>query len=91
MSLLEGSSYLVLVGIAVPVKYWFGNPSLVHAMGSVHGGLFVLFLITLARVAVSEPWGWRRVLAAVGAAILPFGAFWFERRLRANQESDEPS
>jgi integral membrane protein len=85
VSLLEGTSYLVLVGFAVPMKYWMGSPAFVHVVGRVHGGLFVLFLIAVARVAVSEPWGWARVLRAVAAAMVPFGAFWFERRLRTER------
>ncbi len=87
VSVLEGTSYLLLIGVAVPVKYILGDPSLVRVLGRIHGGLFVLFLIALARVAASEPWGWRRVAGAILAAMAPFGAFWFERRLRRGEGS----
>jgi integral membrane protein len=85
VSLLEGVSYILLVGIAVPLKYLAGDPSLVKILGRVHGGLFVLFLFVLARAAMGIPWGWRRVAVAFVASIVPFGAFWLERTLRREE------
>jgi integral membrane protein len=82
VSLLEGISYLVLIGVGVPLKYWLGHPEVVQIAGRVHGGLFVVFLIALARVAVSAPWPPRKVLSAFIAAVIPFGAFWLEHQLR---------
>ncbi len=37
LGLLEGISLLVLVGVAVPLKHLYHDPSLVRALGPVHG------------------------------------------------------
>ncbi|MGS0527036.1 DUF3817 domain-containing protein [Zobellia nedashkovskayae] len=42
---LEGISLLVLVFIAVPMKYYFDNPNLTKSLGPIHGAIFILFLI----------------------------------------------
>ena len=51
---LEGISLLVLVFIAVPLKYAWQNPSLVKALGPVHGALFLLFVINALREGVEQ-------------------------------------
>ena len=82
VSLLEGISYTLLLFVAVPLKYLAHEPAMVRVLGRVHGGLFVLFLLALFRVAVGVPWGARKVTVAFLAAVVPLGAFWLERRLR---------
>jgi integral membrane protein len=76
---LEGVSYLVLLGIAMPLKYWAGVPLAVRIVGSVHGGLFILFFAAVAEVHVRRPTKipglWTR--AAI-ASIVPFGTFVFD-------------
>ena len=77
----EGVSTLVLFGIAMPLKYLADMPMAVRIVGSLHGFLFVclsiMLLMAVSRVPIS------RGLAFVGvvAAIVPFGPFWFDRRL----------
>lgn len=85
VSLLEGLSYLLLLGIAVPVKYLAHDPSLVRLMGRVHGGLFVLFVLALARAAAAAPWNARQIATAAVASFVPGGAFWLERKLRSEE------
>ena len=46
-ALAEAVSYLVLLGIAMPLKYIWQMPMAVKITGSIHGGLFVLFCVTL--------------------------------------------
>ena len=83
ISLAEGVSYLVLIGIAMPLKYAAGLPSAVRVIGMLHGVLFVAFVVGLALAAKSERWGAKQIVIAMIAALLPVGAFWLERRLRA--------
>lgn len=87
VSLLEGLSYLLLLGIAVPVKYLAHDPSLVRLMGRVHGALFVLFVLALVRAATAASWSARQWGTAAIASVVPGGAFWLERKLR----SEEPA
>ncbi len=82
ISLAEGVSYLVLVGIAMPLKYAAGVPSAVRIVGMLHGVLFVAFVVGLAIAAKAERWRLRAMAIAMIAAVLPFGAFWLDRRLR---------
>ena len=82
VSILEGISYLVLLGIAMPLKYLAGQPLAVRVVGSVHGALFVLFVIALAMVTIRARWRWTRAVVAMIASLLPFGAFALERSLR---------
>ena len=51
IALAEGISFLVLLGIAMPLKYAAGNPEPVRIVGWIHGGLFVLYLIAVVRAA----------------------------------------
>ncbi|MDP1824071.1 MAG: DUF3817 domain-containing protein [Archangium sp.] len=82
VSLAEGVSWLLLFFVAMPLKYGAGWPEGVWLMGRVHGGLFVLFVFSLARAAVDADWGAREIARAFAASLVPFGAFWLERRFR---------
>jgi integral membrane protein len=72
----EGISYLLLLFIAMPLKYAFGFPAAVKWMGSVHGFLFVAFMIMLYYSFMTK------VLTSKGAArafllsLVPFGTFY---------------
>lgn len=82
ISFAEGVSYLVLLGIAMPMKYLGGDTVAVPLLGRIHGGLFVLFAIALVQVASVERWSRRAIGTAMIAALLPLGAFWLERAIR---------
>lgn len=83
VALLEGISFLVLVFIAMPMKYLAGKPELVKQVGMAHGLLFVLFVLTLFQAATENNWGWKKPLIGFVASLLPFGTFWFEAKHRA--------
>lgn len=87
IGLLEGSSFLLLLLVAMPLKYLAGRPEAVQVVGAVHGGLWVLFLLAAGDVAVRRRWGAGRVMAAVAASVLPAGPFVFDRSLKQEQES----
>jgi integral membrane protein len=82
VSIAEGVSYLVLVGVAMPLKYAADMPMAVRVVGMAHGVLFIAFVFALAAAARAEGWSTRQSAIAMVAALLPFGAFWLERRLR---------
>lgn len=81
-SLLDGSSFLVLLGIAMPLKYLAGAPLAVRLVGSLHGLFFVALCVCLLEV-----W-WRRKLSLLGCAgvflcaLVPFAPFFLDRSLR---------
>jgi integral membrane protein len=85
VSLTEGVSYLVLMFIAVPMKYLGNQPHAVQIPGSIHGGLFILFVLSLLAVWRTDRWSFGKVVTAFIASNIPFGAFWFEARLRKSE------
>lgn len=87
VSLLEGVSFLVLLGIAMPLKYAAGIPEAVRYVGWAHGLLFVLFLLALFEASSAHRWSLPRIAGAFVAAVVPFGAFVLERKLRAEERA----
>jgi integral membrane protein len=86
----EGTSFLVLLGIAMPLKYAAGLPEVVLVVGWVHGLLWVLYLLAAIRAAVVQKWRLRTLLGAGVASVLPFGPFVFERWLRRQPRKVDP-
>ena len=76
----EGISYLLLLFVAMPLKYGLGMDMAVRVVGMAHGVLFIAYVATLALA-------WSRLGTRLGwiAAVLSFvpgGTFWLEARLR---------
>ncbi len=82
VSLIEGFSYVGLLGVAMPLKYVAGNAGAVRVAGMIHGVLFVLFCAALFSVATNRDWKLKQIAVALIAALVPLGAFWLEHRLR---------
>ena len=78
---LEGLSYLVLLGIAMPLKYYFDQPMAVRHVGMAHGVLFVLYVVAVFHAAFVRKWSFLKVLWALLASLIPFGTFYLERQL----------
>ena len=85
VAFLEGISYLVLLGIAMPLKYVAQMPLAVKYVGWAHGVLFMLFLVFLAEVTFTRSWSLKKVILAFLASIIPFGTFVLDRKLK-NEE-----
>lgn len=77
---LEALSYLLLLGVAMPLKYKFGLPIYVRITGSFHGLFFVLYCISLALTSREHRWPLKTTALAFISAFLPFGPFVFERK-----------
>jgi integral membrane protein len=78
----EGISYLLLLGVAMPLKYMAGIPEAVRIVGSLHGFLFVLFMVVLFRVWQTQKWPYERVAMAFLLSIVPFGTFYLDKKLK---------
>lgn len=91
VALLEGSSFVVLLFIAMPLKYLAGLPLAVRIVGTVHGGLFLVFLAVLYRAGSARRWPHRRWLIAFISSVVPFGTFAFDRSLRREIAEATPS
>jgi integral membrane protein len=78
---LEGVSLLVLIFIAVPLKYIGHDPAMVKAMGPVHGALFLLFIVNTVSVGVEQKWRLKTTSKVLLACIIPFGTFYIDRKI----------
>ena len=87
LGMLEGSSFLILLGVAMPLKYLAGRPEMVRMVGMAHGILFLLFVAAVVRVAVAMRWPLGRVAAALAASVVPFGPFILDARLLRGLET----
>ncbi len=80
--LVEAVSYMVLVGVAMPLKYLAGLPGAVRAVGWVHGVLFVAFCGALLLTVAVARWPLGRAALVFAAALVPFGPFVVDSRMR---------
>lgn len=81
IAILEGISFLILLFIAMPLKYLADMPKAVKMAGSLHGLLFVLFIVFLYEVKDKENWSFGKTGMAFLASVIPFGTFWFDKKL----------
>ncbi|QRR01696.1 DUF3817 domain-containing protein [Dyadobacter sandarakinus] len=80
VAFLEGISYLVLLGIAMPLKYLAGMPQAVRVVGMAHGVLFVLFVLLLVQVAIEHSWSFKKSILSFISSLVPFGTFYADAR-----------
>ena len=81
----EGISFLVLLGIAMPLKYLVKQPMAVTIVGWAHGVLFVAFLFLAWEVKTDRNKSWKWFGLAFLAAILPTGTFFFDKKLKEEE------
>ena len=85
----EGFSWLLLLGIAMPLKYLAGEPMAVRIVGWIHGLLFVAYLLQLFRVQQLYKWPLKKTFMGMIAAFVPFGTWIFDARLKKDQTVPE--
>ena len=78
----EGASFLVLLGIAMPLKYLAGLPQAVRVVGMAHGVLFIAYVLLVFNALGAGRFDGRKAAWALLASLLPFGPFVLERRLQ---------
>jgi integral membrane protein len=81
-TLLEGASYLCLVLIAMPLKYWFGVPVAVRIAGGVHGLLFLAFIHGLYQAHQDQALNRREGLTLLLVSLIPGSVLWLDQRIR---------
>ena len=83
----EGISYLVLLFIAMPLKYQFGQPDAVRVVGMAHGVLFVLFCGVLGDLLRKQKLTLSFAFFAFFMSLIPFGTFYLEKKLKEMDKS----
>jgi integral membrane protein len=79
ISTLEAVSFLLLLGIAMPLKYIWGLPQMVQTVGMAHGVLFLLYIAGAVYIYKKLGWTPKQLAIAVFCSVLPFGPFYVER------------
>jgi len=82
VAFFEGLSFLILLFIAMPLKYFADMPKAVSVVGGLHGVLFVAFIYLAWEVKSQYKKDWFWLAKAFLASIIPFGTFWMDREWR---------
>ncbi len=77
---LEGVSLLVLLFIAMPLKYIWDMPEAVRMVGMAHGLLFIGYIILAIMLKIEDNWPWKKFLIICAASVIPFGTFYIENK-----------
>jgi integral membrane protein len=85
LGMIEGISFLLLLGVAMPLKYLAGMPQAVRFVGLIHGLLWVLYVGAAIWTGVSLHWPLRRTLRVMVASVLPAGPFLIDGWLRKQE------
>ncbi|MBA3700683.1 MAG: DUF3817 domain-containing protein [Planctomycetes bacterium] len=90
LCLIEGISLLLLLGVAMPLKYLADQPLAVRYVGMIHGVLWLALVVVLIAVAWRHRWSLGRSAAVFVSSILPFGFLLVDQRMKAWDRQPEP-
>jgi integral membrane protein len=83
MAYVVGVWLIVLVLVAVPLKYLADQPRMVEIVGPVHGFLYMVYLVTAVDLAFRARWSPVRTVLVMLAGTIPFLSFYAERKVTA--------
>ena len=87
IGIVEGISFLLLLGVAMPLKYMADKPMAVSIVGMAHGILFIVLCVALELVRREHRWPLKRAAMVFVAALIPFGPFIIDGKLKAEDEA----
>ncbi|MGR3762710.1 DUF3817 domain-containing protein [Rossellomorea sp. NS-SX7] len=79
---VEGASLLILLFIAMPLKYMAGFPEAVTVVGSLHGFFFVVYVLVIGYTTLKIRWSFKWVFSALAVAFIPFGNLILDRYIK---------
>jgi len=80
---IEGYSYLLLLFVAMPMKYAFGYPMAVKIAGMLHGILFIIFCLLLVKAWQDSKWAFSENIIFFIASLIPFGTFFTKNKIKS--------
>lgn len=80
VSILEGISFLILLFLAMPLKYFFDLPQMVQVVGMAHGILFIAYVFGALWMFKPLNWQKRTLLIVIACSVVPFGPFYVENK-----------
>ena len=81
VAFLEGISLLLLLFVAMPLKYFLNMPEMVRIVGMAHGILFIAYIVLATVLKVEEKWSLKKYLLVCIASVIPFGTFIVENKM----------
>jgi integral membrane protein len=91
VGITEGISFLILLLIAMPLKYYFGWPIAVKVVGWMHGVLFVAYIGAVFLAIKTMKWNWFSVGIALAASLIPIGTFVLDKSWKRREDELEGS
>lgn len=88
-SLLDGASYVILLGIAMPLKYFADQPLAVRIVGSLHGALFIALCWYLLRCLLAKKLSFAWCTITFLCALVPLAPFFLDRKLAEKEQAAE--
>lgn len=80
ISYLEGISLLLLLFIAMPLKYMWDRPGMVQVVGMAHGILFIAYIAFALATKFKLQWSFKIMFIVMAASIIPFGTFYVDKK-----------
>jgi integral membrane protein len=84
-ALVEGWSFLILLFIAMPLKYFAGIPEVVRVVGMAHGVLFILYVLFVFIVTIEKKWSLKVLFLLFLASLVPFATFYADKTFLKKQ------
>lgn len=79
---------LLLVLVAMPLKYVAHDDRLVAVVGPIHGFLYMVYLVTVLQLAATARWSLVRTVLVMLAGTVPFLSFVAERKVTAGARGE---
>ncbi len=89
ISLVEGVSFLLLLFVAMPLKYQMGMPQAVTIMGWAHGLLFMVYVSMAMSLGSRQGWSGMFSTLVILAGMIPFACFVLEKWLKKEQPQEQ--
>lgn len=86
MANVTGVVLVILVCVAMPLKYLGDDDRLVAIVGTMHGWLYLFYVLATVNLAYVRRWSFGRSLLVIIAGTIPFAVFFVERRIVAQTE-----
>ncbi len=85
IAICEGISFLILLLIAMPLKYFAGYPQGVLIVGWIHGFLFIVYIISALEVKIVKKWNVSKSIIALAASLIPLGPFILDKKILSKE------
>lgn len=80
---IEGYSYLILLFVAMPLKYLLGFALAVKIAGMLHGVLFIALVLLMIPAYMEAKWKFKCNILFFVASLIPFGTFYTRAKIKA--------